>query len=125
MTIDQLNPNKRSLSDVQRANLTELTRRISLFEELIGYKFHFNPGTFYGFRSLADQLKVNSKSPKSSHCEGMAVDLADPKGEIYQFLIDNPDIVIKFDFYVERKDYTPGWCHIQIRPTKRRFFIPY
>lgn len=125
MTVEQLNPNLRTLTQVQRANLQELARRITLFEELMERRFTFNPGTFYGFRSYGDQLKVNPKAPKSAHCEGKAVDLSDVNGEIYDFLIHNPDMVIKFDFYIEQRTYTPTWCHIQTRPTKNRFFRPY
>lgn len=121
MTIQELNPHLRILTKIQILNLTELARRITLFEELMDRKFTVNSG----FRTTMDQLRVNPKCPNSAHCEGMAVDLSDKDGEIYDFLIHNEDMVIKFDFYIELKTYTKGWAHIQTRPTHNRFFKPF
>lgn len=121
MTLKELNPKLRILTKEQTENLTELARRVTLLEELIEMEFTVNSG----FRTAMDQLRINPRNPKSAHCEGMAVDLSDKDGAIYDFLINNPDMLIKLDFYVEQKTYTPGWIHLQTRPTHNRFFKPY
>ena len=71
----------------------------------------------------------DSKIPMSSqHLSFEAIDIADPKGELYKWLQDNPDVLEKADMYVESG--TVGWVHLQIRPFKSykpggtRFFKP-
>jgi len=120
MIVKDLNPKLRILTKEQTENLSELFRRITLLEELIEMEFT----VISGFRTPMDQLRTNPKNPKSAHCEGMAVDLKDKEGVIYDFLINNPDMVIKLDFYIEQKTYTPGWIHLQTRATHNRFFKP-
>ena len=71
----------------------------------------------------------DSKIPMSSqHLSFEAIDIADPKGELYKWLQDNPDVLEKADMYVESG--TVGWVHLQCRPFASykpggtRFFKP-
>lgn len=121
MTLRDLNPNLRVVTQEQERNLIELCRRVSLLEELMEREFTVNSG----FRTAMDQLRINVRAPKSAHLSGQAVDLSDKDGSIYDFLINNPDMLIKLDFYVEQKTYSPQWIHLQTRPTVNRFFKPY
>ena len=121
MTVRDLNPHLRPVTKEQAENLTELARRITLLEELMERTFTVNSG----FRTYMDQMRINVRCPKSAHTEGKAVDLDDKDGSIYDFLINNPDMLIKLDFYVEQKTFTPKWIHLQTRPTSVRFFKPF
>ena len=123
MKVFDLNPFQRVVTQEQQSNLEELARRITLLEELMEEEFWVSSG----FRSKMDQLRVNPRSPDSAHTHGLAVDLYDTNGLIYDFLVNNTDMVIKLDFYIELKTYTPKYIHIQIRPTKSgtRFFKPW
>ena len=61
---------------------------------------------------------------RSAHREAKAVDLYDPHGELDQWITD--ECLLKHDLYREEPSATPGWCHLQVRPTAsgRRTFIP-
>jgi hypothetical protein len=101
-----------------------------------------------GYRSSADQFRiykdrakkkqapftdgvyVESKVPRTAHMTGEAIDINDPNGDLDNWLMDTAEgkqAVKELDLYIEHKDYTAGWCHVQIRKTKsgNRYFIPY
>lgn len=62
-------------------------------------------------------------APKSSHKEGMGVDIYDPGNRLDKWLTD--EILEEFDLYREHPDYTRTWCHLQTRPVAKRTFKPY
>lgn len=76
------------------------------------------------YRTKQKQLDIyrakgvpDSKIPMSSqHLTFFAVDIADPKGELYKWLQDNPDVLEKADMYCELG--TKGWTHLQCLPFK-------
>lgn len=79
---------------------------------------------------FADGVYVESKVPRTAHMTGEAIDLNDPDGDLDNWLMDTAEgkqAVKELDLYIEHKDYTAGWCHVQIRKTKsgNRYFIPY
>jgi len=61
---------------------------------------------------------------KSSHKEGQAVDIYDPRGVLDDLLSD--EILDNHDLYREHPDDTPGWCHLTTRAPRsgRRTFHP-
>lgn len=75
-----------------------------------------------GFRLPSDQSRINAKAPKSAHLLGMAADIADPNGELYEWTVQNEALMVELGLYVEVRQ--GGWVHYQTRPTKRRFFLP-
>lgn len=83
-------------------------------------------------RSLKKQKQIyidkgitdESKMPlKSAHLTGEAVDIADD-GTLQRWLKKNEKKLVELGLYVEDFASTPGWCHLQTRPTKNRFFKP-
>lgn len=65
---------------------------------------------------------------RSSHKEGMGIDVYDPGDRLDKWLTD--EILEEFDLYREHPDYTRGWCHLQTRPVVSggkaiRTFKPY
>lgn len=64
-------------------------------------------------------------SPRSAHTTCQAVDLHDPKQLLSGHLNTNQDLLIAYELFMEDPRYTATWCHLQIRPTRRRVFIPF
>lgn len=68
----------------------------------------------------------NSKTgaAHSSHKEGQAVDIFDPKGYLDRMIDD--ELLLQYDLYRESPSATPGWCHLTTRAPRsgRRTFQP-
>ena len=74
-----------------------------------------------GFRLAQSRTGVKG----SSHKQGMGVDVYDVFDRIDNWISAHPDILEEFDLYREHPAYTPGWCHLQTRPTSKRTYLPY
>lgn len=86
------------------------------------------PG-FFGVSSGYRPASINSAvggALKSAHLSCEAIDLADPVGVIDKWLVQNPELLLKYDLYLESPTKTAGWCHLQTRRTKsgNRIFLP-
>ena len=81
-----------------------------------------------GFRDEQDQKRINPKVLHSRHCEGNAVDIADPDGSLYQWAHANQDKLELAGLWCEAG--TKGWLHFQsvpfgsYKPGGTRFFNP-
>lgn len=67
--------------------------------------------TYGGFRPQSCPIGA----PKSSHKEGLAVDIYDPDGAIDAWCMANQDVLKANGIYIEHPDSTPGWSHWTIR----------
>lgn len=78
-----------------------------------------------GFRTVAAN-KAAGGSKFSSHCSGMAIDIADPDGLIYRTLSTNIPLLQKYGLYLEDGSKTVGWCHVTSRrpPSGKQIFLP-
>lgn len=77
-----------------------------------------------GYRTPEANKKAGG-APKSSHLEGMAVDLADPKGDLAKWILANQDELETNGLWMEDPASTKGWVHLQSRPvTGKRIFKP-
>jgi hypothetical protein len=80
--------------------------------------------TFGGFRPQ----DCPQGAPKSSHKEGLAVDIYDPDDKLDTWckLPDNLALVESCGIYFEHPSSTKGWCHMTIkRPgSGNRWFYP-
>jgi Peptidase M15 len=63
-------------------------------------------------------------APDSPHITCEACDFHDPDGAIDLFCTNNLNVLIQCGLYLESPAATVGWCHLQIRPTINRVFIP-
>lgn len=65
-------------------------------------------------------------APLSKHMDGLAVDLADPEGEIKNYLLDHQSVLREYGLYMEHPLATKGWVHLQIVPPKsgKQVFYP-
>lgn len=62
---------------------------------------------------------------RSSHKEGRAIDIRDPKQRLGVHLVANQHLLERYGLWLESPKYTRTWCHLQSRPVRgRRVFIP-
>lgn len=108
------------LSQEQRENLVRLLHALNELQALWGSDFTITSG----YRPASINSGVGG-AKKSSHLNCQAADIKDTDGLIGQWLEKNVDILENLGLYLEKPSYTKGWCHVQIRPTKNRVFIPY
>ncbi len=84
---------------------------------------------FYGISSGYRPASINKSvggAKASSHMSCQALDLRDPNGAIDAWCLANEKVLVELGLYLEHPDHTPGWCHLQTRPTKsgKHVFIP-
>jgi hypothetical protein len=79
-----------------------------------------------GYRPAPINARVRGASKKSLHIFCRAVDLADEDERLDNFCIDNVPLLEKIGLWIESKEVTPRWCHMQtVEPrSKNRFFAP-
>lgn len=115
-------------NDEIKENAYELIRRINALG--------FEPPMY--FSSCLRSKKVHERIYKekgvpadkipwgSKHLYGKAVDVADPKNILKDWLSKNVDKLEWNELWCEAFAHTPGWVHFQSEPPKsgKRFFIP-
>ncbi len=138
MKLEDLLTSKDEPSAEQRINLLLLLPSLNRIEAL--YKSPLKITS--GFRSWPDHKRIyrqindariitgRPEVPmplRSAHLDGNAADIADPMGELKDWILDHPEIIEEEALYFEDFSYTPTWCHIQrVAPrSKKRFFIPF
>jgi len=63
-------------------------------------------------------------SLRSAHLTCEAVDLKDPDQKVSKYLVGNPDLLSKFNLYMELPAKTPTWVHLDTRARATRIFTP-
>lgn len=74
-----------------------------------------------GYRCAVHNLEIKG-ARFSAHREGKAADIADPTGELADFL--TPKMCEEIGIWIEDSRATRGWVHITIRPAAKRVFWP-
>ena len=79
-----------------------------------------------GWRPESYNATVPGAARKSLHITGEAIDLADPEGELDEFLFDNPHLLVETGLWCEHPSSTRRWTHLQARAPRsgNRFFFP-
>jgi hypothetical protein len=73
---------------------------------------------------------VNEATPgaakNSAHCQGLACDIADPDGEVKNWVLKNLDLMQELGIYLEDFRWTPNWVHFGLRKpaSGKRIFVP-
>lgn len=123
-----------TLADIPIAhqqNIQELLKRMNVVRAKYGKPMRVTSG----YRTLQDHLRIYSakgikdsgKIPmQSNHLKGAALDVADPNGELQEWLKQNVDVLMTQGLWCEAFEYTRGWVHFQCVPPRsgKRFFIP-
>lgn len=126
----KLNPRGFSPDPVIFANLDKLGHRLFVIEQAFGIPVMNKVSSGLRNRSLQASIdKAAGREPLvgSKHLTGQAADILDLNHNLYAAITDEPELLELLDVYLEHKDYTRNWCHIQIVPpkSKKRIFIPY
>lgn len=113
-------------NDEIKENALELIRRINAL--------CFEPPMYFSSclrsKSVHERIYKEKGIPSdkipwgSSHLYGKAVDVADPKNILKEWLSKNVDKLEWNGLWCEAFSHTPGWVHFDMVPKKRRFFIP-
>lgn len=108
-------------------NAAELLERVNaLLEDCVPIEAAVAPRVNSGWRPAAYNATIANAAPKSKHITGQAIDVADPDGELDEYLIDNPQILARHGLWMEHPLATKGWCHLQCVPPRsgNRIFYP-
>lgn len=115
------------ISDVPltaQMRLEVLLTSINAFRAVYGHQMIVTSG----YRSEADQRRINASAPHSKHRTGDAVDISDPDGYLYAYCYASQDILEQCGLWCELG--THGWVHFQCvpfgsyKPNGTRFFAP-
>ena len=79
-----------------------------------------------GWRPMAINAAAPGAAAHSKHTQGLAVDIADANGKLWEWVLDNLPMMKQLGLYFEDRRYTPSWCHFQLGPplSGKRIFIP-
>lgn len=110
------------LSAEQKANASRLLAKIHELQLVCPHAFEVRSG----YRPSAINSRVAGAAPRSKHIDCLAVDIADPRGVIAQYLMANLHLLEKFELWMEHPDFTDSWVHLQDQPpaSGRRVFRP-
>lgn len=107
------------LSVELETHLSNLLTALNRFRDLYGKPMFVSSGYRPGhYNSDVGGAK------NSPHITCEACDFHDVDGSLDQWCQDNEDVLVQCGLYLESPEQTPGWCHLQIRPTRNRVFLP-
>lgn len=104
-------------------NIARLLFRVNSFLKALGPDYQ-NLKVTSGYRPGKYNLMARG-APNSSHLTGEAIDLGYTGPSIIERITDK-DLLTVYNLYMEDPTATPGWIHLQTRPTKsgKRIFKP-
>ena len=122
ITLSELNPHNHTLTPEQDKNLKALHSAINKVRSAYGKPMIVTSGV----RSFEDQMRINPKAPKSNHLIGLACDISDRDGKLWDWCMTNMRVLEEAGLYLEAKSATPTWVHFQACPPKsgKRIFNP-
>lgn len=105
-----------------RVNAETLVLRTNMLLD----KFGQERGITSGWRPREVNAKVSGAALRSKHMTCQAIDLADPEGDLDEWLLNNPLVLRSVGLYQEHPSATKGWCHVQTVPPRsgNRVFYP-
>lgn len=79
-----------------------------------------------GWRPPAINAATPGAAAHSKHMVGLAVDIADPNGDVRRWVLANLDLMQELCLYFEDWKWTPGWTHFQLGgpASGKRIFVP-
>jgi len=98
-------------------NLSKLMEAVNKLRTLYGKPMYVSSGYRPGKYNAAA-----GGSKNSAHITCEAVDFKDIDGKLKEFCTEG--VLEHCGLYMEDPSKTKTWCHLQIRPTKNRIFIP-
>lgn len=107
------------LTEEQEKNLEHLLEALNKLRKAYGKPMYVTSG----YRPPSVNAAVGG-ARKSSHMSCQACDFQDIDGSLDEWCLQNLDLLEEYGLYLESPQHTPGWCHLQTRPTRNRVFIP-
>ena len=112
-----------SIADVPIAhqhNLEDLLKAINVVRDAYGKPLTVTSG----YRTQADQQRINPKAPRSNHLTGCAVDIADSDGALHAWCKAHESVLEAAGLWCEERQ--GGWQHFQcVAPRSgHRWFQP-
>lgn len=123
ISVEEFLMGRAKLEDLSPELLGNTNTLVPRVNELLSHFGEYRACTS-GYRSPKDQARINPKATHSAHLSCEAIDLQDKDGELKKFCVNNIKLLEEIGLWMEIGSSTPNWCHLQIRPTKRRIFIP-
>lgn len=79
-----------------------------------------------GWRPPSINAATPGAATKSKHMIGLAVDIADPDGKLWAWVMKNLPLMQQLGLYFEDKRWTPSWVHFQLGApvSGKRVFVP-
>lgn len=114
-------------SDRVKENAVELLDRVnSLLADCVLIEAAMSPVVNSGWRPASYNATIANAAPKSRHITGEAIDIADPDGELDDYLFKNQRVLEEHGLYMENPLATKGWTHLQSAAPRsgNRVFIP-
>lgn len=110
------------LSPELRANLDDLLVKLNKFRAEYGIPMY----VVSGYRTPEINDATSNSGKKSAHLTCQACDFSDSDNKIKEFIVKDPDILVRCDLYMEAPESTPTWTHLSNRPPKsgNRIFKP-
>ena len=100
-------------------NAKELIRRVNLLlPEVAHIEAVKELKVNSGWRPAAYNATIPNAAPRSKHITGQAIDLADPEGELDDYLINHRPLLLNAGLWMEHPSATKGWCHLQSVPPR-------
>lgn len=89
-------------------------------------RFGQSRGINSGWRPVEVNKLVPGAALMSNHTRCLAVDIADPEGDLDEWCLDNQPILAEIGLFLEHPASTKGWCHVQtVAPRSgNRVFYP-
>lgn len=75
-----------------------------------GYRSMYDHKRIYNAKGIFDEKKIPMKS---KHLEGLAIDIADPSGDLYNWCKNNENFLREVGIWLETRQ--GKWQHFQIR----------
>lgn len=79
-----------------------------------------------GWRPPSINTATPGAAKASKHMIGLAVDISDPDGKLWAWVLQNLDLMQQLGLYFEDKRWTPNWVHFQLGApgSGKRIFVP-
>ena len=114
-------PSDELTDDMRHAALYTVGRANMLLAQ-----FREDRGITSGWRPVEVNRLIPGAAAMSNHTRCMAVDLADPEGDLDEWCLDNAGVLEEIGLWQEHPAATKGWCHLQTCAPKsgKRVFYP-
>lgn len=79
-----------------------------------------------GWRPPSINAGTPGAATHSKHMLGLAADISDPDGKVWEWVLENLQLMKDLDIFMEDKRWTPGWTHFgKGKPASgKRIFVP-